>query len=48
MSTLHHEDILHDIYDQVMQDYYHAFNSGEITQDELESIALQRFEDSLI
>ena len=45
MSTLHHESILESIFEDVLDEYYHQFNAGDMDQDALESIAQQRFED---
>ena len=45
MSSLHHETILETIFEEVLAEYYNMFNAGEISQDELERICYQRFED---
>ena len=47
MSTLHHESILESIFEDVLSEYYHQLNAGDITQTELETIAQQRFNDLL-
>ena len=47
MSTLHHESILESIFEDVLSEYYHQLNAGDITQSELETIAQQRFNDLL-
>ena len=45
MSCLQNEVILENIFDEVLEEYYHAFNAGDISQDDLERITYERFED---
>jgi len=42
MSTLHHESILESIYEEVLDEYFPQYD-----EEQCESIARQRFEDSL-
>tara|TARA_Y100000289_G_C3797171_1_gene87042 strand:+ start:40 stop:183 length:144 start_codon:yes stop_codon:yes gene_type:complete len=45
MSCPHHEDILLDLFDEVLAEFYHSFNAGEMTLGDLEKITRDRFED---
>lgn len=42
MSTLHHESLLETIYEEVLDEYFPQYD-----EEQCESIARQRFEDSL-
>ena len=37
--------MLESIFEEVLDEYYHQYNAGDMDQDALESIAQQRFED---
>ena len=39
--------ILENIFKEVLEEYYHDFNSGDLTEDDLYTITHQRFEDSV-
>ena len=44
MSCPHHEDILLDLFDEVLAEFYHSFNAGEMTLGDLEQITRDRFD----
>ena len=45
MSTLQNEVLLENIFEEVLTEYYHDFNSGELSEDDLQKITYQRFQD---
>ena len=45
MSSLRNEALLESIFEEVLEEFYHAFNSGDLSQEDLDRIAYQRFED---
>ena len=45
MSCLHNEALLETLFEEVLEEYYHAFNSGDLSQEDLDRITYQRFED---
>ena len=45
MSTLSNEALLESIFEEVLEEFYHSFNSGDISQDDLDRITYQRFQD---
>jgi hypothetical protein len=45
MSCLANESLLETIFEEVLEEYYHAFNAGDLSQEDLDRITYQRFED---
>ena len=42
------EMVLENIFEEVLEEYSHDFNRGDITEDDLHRITRQRFEDSAL
>ncbi len=45
MSCLANESLLETIFEEVLEEYYHAFNAGDLSQEDLDRITYQRFQD---